>query len=258
MHINRLEFELQDLSALEEISEIVSHHLSALRMNGQICGREWPIYREDRVLKAIVLTPDVNSLAPRFRNSVVSKTLAQLAGRQTSFRQITIAKDSEGAAPCRCKKETGYILFTNYLSLGSPLRCLRCFLPVPLYTTPYPPSGEYHDIISWQSDYQSCDSLQMNCCTLEKAATKQISDIRSTLTRAGLRIREELAHKTKLPVFYYLYRGSGRSLSAERRRNCPSCGTPWLLSKPIHSLFHFKCDRCSLVSNMAWNVAKRT
>jgi len=45
-----------------------------------------------------------------------------------------------------------------------------------------------------------------------------------------------------------------RSLSAEMRRKCPGCRGPWLLKKPLHGKFDFRCDKCHLLSNIAWNI----
>jgi predicted nucleic acid-binding Zn ribbon protein len=58
----------------------------------------------------------------------------------------------------------------------------------------------------------------------------------------------------RLPVYYYLSKHFGRSDRAERRRKCPSCGKAWLRKEPLHRIFDFQCQRCRLLSNVAFDV----
>lgn len=165
-----------------------------------------------------------------------------------------LGEDAESLSACACASRSAYALFTNYLSLESPIRCMDCFRPVALYRMKPMDSGEFCELISWQSDYQSCDSLQMNCRVLESAATREISNIDSRLTKTGRAHCGALAASSGRPFYYYLYRGHGRSHRAERAPRCPGCGDEWHLPSRLHSLFDFKCDRCHLLSNVAFDV----
>ena len=94
----------------------------------------------------------------------------------------------------------------------------------------------------------------MNCQVGERFATNQISALNSALTKEGLEICHSISELTQKDVYYYLSKDKSRSLQSEKSRVCPSCQQQWLLAKEIHGLFDFKCSRCRLLSNIAWDV----
>jgi predicted nucleic acid-binding Zn ribbon protein len=222
-------------------------------MNGQVCSGEWGIARRDDLYEATVLLPEPGSLDEQHGNRYVRGALDALAQAHLAMPEIEIVgQDVDGLEVCPCATPSCYILYTDYLTLEPPLRCGECFGPVPLYRVPPTYDGEYSDVIRWQSDYQACDRLQMGCRTLERAATRQMSDLRSSLSRQGIEVCETITATSAVPTYYYLYRHTGRSLRQERRRRCPSCGGEWLLGERWHGLFDFRCDRCRLLSNISW------
>jgi predicted nucleic acid-binding Zn ribbon protein len=147
-----------------------------------------------------------------------------------------------------------FILYTNYLSLESPIRCGDCFGIFPLYRIPATKDDEYTDILTWESDYKACDTLQMNCSTGERFGISQLSRCDSSLSKRGIDICICIAVSTGIPAYYYLLKESGRNKRAELNRKCPSCGGEWLLHDSLHKLFDFKCDKCKLLSNIGWSV----
>lgn len=255
MYVHRVEFCGPAALPQEKIVDFANNYLAALRMNGQICGSEWPIYIQDDRCVASVLTPTHQSLDHQYHGKYVKEKVCEAKTQAIAISSSLIAKDYDSAEVCTCHNPSGYILFTTYLSLESPVRCFDCFLPVPLYHLPAMPSGDYHELICWQSDYQSCDRLQMNCRILEKATTRQLSDFTSELSKAGKENCSVLTLLSGKPVYYYLYRAHGRSAGSEKKRICPSCGQPWYRETRLHSLFHYKCDQCRLLSNFAWNLS---
>ncbi len=237
------------------VSDAVNRLLGSLRMNGQICGREWPIVQLPSACRATVLIPDRDALDTTYHNQYVLDAIRNLTNAGLGSPQIAIlGRDIDGDSICTCASPTAYILFTNYLSLEPPLKCADCFHSVPLYRIPRPPEDDYYPVIVWQSDYQACDSLQMNCTTLERAATLKLSRADSSLSRQGRDVCCIITEQTGKPVYYYLYRYGGRSRAQECKRRCPSCGGIWLLDTPWHDRFDFRCDTCRLLSNIAWNV----
>lgn len=103
-------------------------------------------------------------------------------------------------------------------------------------------------------NYQSCDALQMNCAAGEQFGKRQMSDPNSPLSRSGIAVCKEIERLTGRPTYYYLYRDGARSRPADARRSCPICKGQWLMQKPLHGKFDFKCSNCRLLSNIAWNV----
>jgi predicted nucleic acid-binding Zn ribbon protein len=252
MHVNRISFTEEQAGGEGQATDLIEATLATWRSNGQLCGREWPIFRSSGVHVAIALSPEADSLRTEFSGRYVTAALARMETRGIRVTVEHMGEDETSSPSCRCSSRTAYALFTSFVSLESPIRCMDCFLPVALYRLPVMESGEFHELISWQSDYQSCDSLQMNCHVLERAATREISNFSSTLATLGRSHCESLATLTDLPVYYYLYRGHGRSLRSELDRRCPCCDGEWHLPTRLHSLFDFKCDRCHLLSNVAF------
>lgn len=238
----------------EEAQKAASSILSALLHNGQICSRDYSLLTTPNGFSAFVLIPDKDALEAEHNNQWVERDIQQFiaAGGQRPVFTV-IGADVQSTGPCECTQFMDFILYTRYLTVEPPLRCARCFCPVPLYQVPPTYQDEYWDLRHWEADYQCCDTLQMHCTVLERAAMKEMSRLDSNLTRAGLEICRKISKATKQSVYYYLYRHDGRSLSSERKRLCPGCGGEWLLAEQWH-IFDFKCDSCHLVSNIANTV----
>ncbi len=258
MYVTRIDFKRTDLSSngreawIDEIQAV----LGAWRMNGQVCGREWHVLDEAGGYSTVLLCPERESLEARFNSSHAATAIARAEGVGLQLACQDLGEDADSASACSCHSPSSYALFTTYLSLESPVRCMDCWRPVPLYRLKPMASGEFHELITWQSDYQSCDGLQMNCRVLERATTREISHLASALTADGRTHCAALAAMAARPFYYYLYRGHGRSRRTELARLCPSCGGKWHLASPLHSLFDFKCDRCHLLSHVAFDVRK--
>jgi len=255
MFTTEIQFNLSAKADTDQATSLLSELLGLWRQSGQIYDGFWPMTRRGRKLLVHVSLPEECSLNSRFANKYVRSAHKRLRGIGLSEPTIRILGPELEATPaCSCRRRQSYILFTTYAHLGSSLHCGDCFSPVPLYRIP-PTDGEsYDDVLCWETDYKSCDSLQMNCSTGEKFGTREISRFDSSLSKRGRKICARIESSTKKPAYYYLYRGSGKSLARERVRTCPQCGGKWLLKKGMHKLFDFKCDKCRLVSNIAWNV----
>jgi predicted nucleic acid-binding Zn ribbon protein len=245
VYINRVSFKrTNSLAQGEELSTDAVHDvLGAWSRNGQVCGR-WRIVEEGNGYSTVVLSPERDSLGLGFNSIYVTAAIARFEVEGLQMAWEVLGEDAESSSACSCASPSGYALFTNYSSLESPIRCMGCFRPVALYRMKPMRNGEFHELISWQSDYQSCDSLQMNCRVLERAATREMSNIDSSLTKIGRAHCGTLAASSGRPFYYYLYRGRGRSHRAELARRCPGCGGEWHLASRLHSLFDFKCDLC--------------
>lgn len=98
------------------------------------------------------------------------------------------------------------------------------------------------------------DRLFLGTGAIEHYAHRQMSEWDSTLSKEGRELVTLLEKKTRQPVYYYLMKYYGKGDAAERRRRCPSCKGAWALEAPLHGILDFKCDRCRLVSNVAFDV----
>jgi len=236
------------------VSDLVNSLLGALHKNGQIYNREYRITLSGNTAQTTVLIPEPASLEKKLSNLYVERAMAELSRKGLVEFDVQIrGKDIDSIEICSCSKTKSFILFSNYISPESPLRCGDCFHPVPLYKIPHTDGEEFYNLICWQSDYNSCDALQMHCGTLELAATREMSRHDSSLTKQGINICYIITSATNIPTYYYLYRTGGRSKKQEKMRKCPSCNGDWLLDERLH-LFDFKCDKCRLLSNVSWDV----
>jgi predicted nucleic acid-binding Zn ribbon protein len=252
MQIVEVQFQAQLIDP--EIEELLDVLLGLWRQHGQVLGRELWFARQDLTYRMFLMLPRAGALDEKFNNQYARSTLAKIraAGWQGPTVQCLESADVEN---CTCNSSY-FILYTNFVALESCLRCGDCFKPLPLYIIPYQEStqqkGALHDrILSWQSNYQACDQLQMNCEVGERFGLGEMSRHDSKLSRQGRGICEDISLSLRRPTYYYLYRYRGRSISQEVDRTCPSCGGEWGLPERCHHRFDFQCDRCQLLSNIA-------
>lgn len=248
-----LTFKIQKRGVKRDQEFAVSCLIAALLRNGSLCGT--PTFARTRGGWT------VNGAAPD-RAAFQRKNLGKWGSQRLSeSRRMGVAGPhirifgpvAEVNATCPCLRPSGYILFTTFLTMGPPVLCLRCGGDVPIYRLPRDEHGELSDLISWESEYRACDTLQMLCEVGERFGTRQISDSSSSLTMAGKSVCKRLEEQTGLRAYYYLHRSGGRSALAEAERTCPGCGGSWRRKKPLHGLFDFKCDKCRLLSNISFD-----
>ncbi|MGY4677551.1 Zn-ribbon-containing protein [Pasteurella sp. P03HT] len=238
--------------------DLLNQIIDQWRYNGQIIGREIPIYlaeQEGQQGFAIrMICPEQYSLLPEFNNREVECALeaAQQGGLIFDGFHV-IADDLNSDQTSSTNTPSWQVLYTTYLQSCSPLHSGEDLAPIPLYKQLRSIPHLSMDLIKWQENWQACDQLQMNGTILEQPALAEISSINSTLTKHGRYLAQAIEQHTAIPTYYYLYRIGGKSLQAEQQRCCPNCHNAWRLEKALFDLFYFKCDDCRLVSNLSWH-----
>ncbi|QQF64947.1 Zn-ribbon-containing protein [Histophilus somni] len=245
-------------SPINNIAYLINQIIEQWRYNGQIIGREIPLFvadqNNDKGFALRVTCPEQQSLLPMFNNIQVNNALEQAKSAGIIFDSFQIvADDLNSDITSQGEETTWQVLYTTYLQSCSPLHSGDDLLPIPLYKQFKNIPHLSMDIIKWQENWQACDQLQMNGSILEQQALYEISDLNSHLTKHGYYLTKEIEKHTGIPTFYYLYRIGGTDLQSEQQRLCPNCQQKWLLDKPLFNLFHFKCDHCRLVSNLSWH-----
>ena len=224
------------------------------RGGGQTQGRIEPLYISDNKMVCLPFTLEKNSLDPKYNNFYVirqSKRLEEICNAKLVFRTVGKSyEDYEGA--CNCNIPDFYILITNYVSISSPITCGTCNNAVPLYRLPKYHDQSYMPILSWETNYISCDRLQMNCEVGERWALNQMQEIKSQLSKQGIKICKKVEELTSIPTYYYLH-NYRKFKDLEPLRPCPSCGKKWKLKKQLHREFDYKCDNCRLISTISKN-----
>jgi predicted nucleic acid-binding Zn ribbon protein len=240
----------------EEVLDKVQSYLAALLHNGQIVGDHPPMAKVSGGYLVTASLPETDALADRFANKWVRKRLRELTAVGVDRPKVTrLGTDPESRAPCSCRKRPFLILFTTFINAEPPLRCGACFGPIALYKVPATNEAENHqDLLWWQDTYQAMDWLFIGTGPGERFAHDQLSRFDSELSTDGRELAKELQRKVRVPVYYYLSKHFGRSDQAERKRTCPSCGKAWLRKEPLHRIFDFECQRCRLLSNVAFDV----
>lgn len=230
------------------------------RYNGQIIGREIPLFSAEQEqaegFGIRVICPEQHSLLAENNNALVDQALARLQNCGVILDSFHIVAQDWNGDETHEGEIPWQVLYTTHLQTCSPLHNGDNLAPVPLYKLLKNQPHLSLDLIKWQENWQACDQLQMNGSSLENQALAQISNIDSNLFKHGYALAKEVEQASQIPTYYYLYRVGGESLKAELARRCPSCGGDWRVEPPIAEIFHFKCDRCRLVSNLSWNYVE--
>lgn len=252
MYIQKIKVEIKTKAYKDEVFEEMSLLTHYYRNNGQSQGKIQSQYVAGNNIICLPFTLEKDSLDRKYNNFYVDRQYEKIEQLCAAKIQIkTVGKTSEAyKSACKCKKSDFYILITNYITIESPIFCGTCDEPVPLYRLPKYYDHGYAAILSWESDYISCDTLQMNCWVGERWASNQMEDLKSTLTKQGLKICETLENLTNTPVYYYLHNYS-KYKEDDLSRTCPGCNSNWGLQEQLHDRYDFKCDQCRLVSTLS-------
>lgn len=66
MYVVELQFECFDNTTIPAVDTAINGLMDALRYNGQVLGREFPIVMDDGVFKVRAVCPEEHSLHPKF------------------------------------------------------------------------------------------------------------------------------------------------------------------------------------------------
>jgi predicted nucleic acid-binding Zn ribbon protein len=254
MYIQEITIDIKTKADKNELMEEFRLLMSFYRDSGQTQGRIESQYFENNKIVCLPFTLEKNSLDKKFNNFYVNRQIEKIEKLCNSKLTLKTAGKSSDTykTPCNCLKSDFYILITNYVSIESPLTCGNCNKSVPLYRLPQYYDYGYMPILSWETNYISCDSLQMNCEVGERWALNQMQDITSQLSKKGLEICSKIEELTAVPTYYYLHNYK-KYKGDQLTRPCPSCNKKWDLKTPLHNHFDFKCDTCKIVSTLSPN-----
>jgi predicted nucleic acid-binding Zn ribbon protein len=236
----------EKISVQDFLDGELSWFLAALNKNGQLIDQHWNLVEETDALRLYCIAPDQDSLDSKYYNVYCQKHLSKLVNLSSRVPEYRLIGRTVGLSDsCTCTNPNYYILFTTFLAEYSPISCGDCNLPVPLYKLPViNEEKDYNAVLYWEETYQSCDTLFILSDTGERFGRRQISDINSSLSKLGIELCKEMALKAQKPFYYYLHKQNGR-----QEKVCPMCGHDWVLPSPLHKLYSYKCDHCSLVAD---------
>lgn len=254
MIVAELDYECFADTDLDSATAAINNVIEALRYNGQILGREFPLTFKDGIFTSRVMMPKTNALLSQFHSGAVREALQALNKVHLLAPKLKLRGQDLLSLPTSDDVTQPLVLYTHYLHTCSPLFGWLDFQPVPLYELPISDELRF-ELIKWQEDWQACDQTQNNGrLSIESACVAEISEPTSSLSQWSVTLREQLANALQRPVYLYLYRVGGQDYDTEQQRTCPSCQGSWLQPLPVHGIFDFVCQQCALVSNIAWDV----
>jgi predicted nucleic acid-binding Zn ribbon protein len=255
MYIQEISIEIKSKVNKDELIGAFVSLMASYLHNGQTQGPIESQYITGDKIVCLAYTLEKKSLDKKYNNFYVnsgSKKVEEFCDSKLIYKTVGKLYDS-GKASCTCRKSDFYILTTSYISIDSPLTCGTCSKSVPLYKLPIYHDYGYLPILNWETNYISCDRLQMNGEVGERWALNQMEEITSPLSRQGLAICKKINELTAVSTYYYLHNYSkfkGDKLS----RPCPGCNKKWGLKETLHNRYDFKCDRCKIVSELSPNA----
>jgi predicted nucleic acid-binding Zn ribbon protein len=255
MFIAQIQFEILRKHDVEKQSDTIFALLIDLSHEGRILDETLNVFQKTGKFFTIVKIPEKDAFKQIKKNKYICEGLNKLGEVGLSEPHFEIlGKDSEFSESCHCKTPSAFLLFTNFLSIQSPVKCFDCLYPIPLYRIKQTEPQQLRSALGWQNEYKACDLLQMHCGYSERFGISQLSKPTSGLSMLGLEICAEIKNLTNKNCYYYLYRANGKSLKQEKERKCPKCGGAWLLAEPFNGFIDFRCDRCHLLSNIAFSL----
>jgi predicted nucleic acid-binding Zn ribbon protein len=252
MYIQKVSIKVKSKVDIDEIAEDMDLMMNFYRGSGQKQGNLESQYVSKRKIITFPYTLKKNSLDNKFNNFYVNRQIEKIETKaKAKIKFKTVGKTYESYdGVCKCKKPTSYILITNYITIVSPIICGKCTQSVPLYRLPIYYDYGYMPILSWETNYSSCDSLQMNCEVGERWALKQMQNLNLQLSKQGMEICKKIEKSTNIPTYYYLY-NYNKYKNDDKNRPCPKCHQKWNLKKRLGKQFDFKCYKCRIISTLS-------
>jgi len=254
MYIQEISIEINTEIDKEELLYEFDWLMGSYRQNGQTQGDFHCKYINENKIVWLPYTLEKDSLNEKYNNFYVNsqiKKIEELCNSTILFKMVgKSCEDYE--SPCSCNTPEFYILITNYISISSPLKCGTCNKSVPLYRLPHYSDNGYYQVLSWMTNYISCDSLQMNCKVGERWALNQMQNVNSQLSKQGFKICRRIEELTGIPTYYYLH-NYRKVKGDESLKPCPICNGKWYLKKRMHNFYDFKCDKCKIISTISPN-----
>lgn len=230
--------------------------MSSLSRNGQITGGIDSPYVTDHEIIAYQTTLEMDSFDPKYNDDFVNAGIQILEEwcKATLHTEVVGRHIPDYREVCDCGDRNAYVLFTAYGNEGSLIDCGNCGQPVPIYQIDELTVADRGDIKSWGEEYAACDSLNMGCHVGEDWAIKQMSDLKSQLSKLGIDVCSRVTKRTGIPTYYYLFNYRNISPEKDKERKCPGCEGDWLQEEKWLGFYDFKCDHCRLLSTFTTNT----
>ena len=226
-----------------DITSAIWGYTGDLLRNGQIYQNDKVLIHNDNVFQAFFFMPELDSLDEKYCNEYVNGSFIRIKERCEIAVEV-LGRNTIVNPVCSCNDSSWYILYALKKDAFSPIVCGDCLKMIPTYKLPKMEiPAHIQSEIGWLADYYLIDQLWMYC-GFDRFTYRQMSDIKSTLSKSGREICSAYENAIGKPFYYFLYYHSN---SKKIWKTCPDCGGEWKLKDNIGNL-SFKCDICRLVS----------
>jgi predicted nucleic acid-binding Zn ribbon protein len=253
MYTHQLSIKVADAANIADAFSEFEFLLASYRSSGQILGTEFNAFIDNGNISSIVRTHEEDSLSSQYNNFYVklrTERLEELCSNKMMVERKGQLHDT--ATVCNCAKSDFYMLIADHSVVDSPVKCGTCFEVVPLYKLPAYYEHGFGPVLTWEANYQACDTLQINAEVGEEWATEQMSNPNSELSINGRSIAAGIEQNTGINTYYYLHNAKETTVEDELDSKCPACTNDWLLMQPLAGgIFPFKCDNCRLISTFS-------
>ncbi len=256
MYIHEISIEIKSNVNKGELCDEFDLLAAYYRGSGQTQGRVESQFIDKNKIVCLPYTLERNSLNKKYNNFYVNRQSKLIEELCVSKLKIKLVGKSHYnyRGTCKCIKSSFFILITNYTSIDSVITCGDCNKSIPLYKLPIYSDYGYMDVLRWESNYISCDRLQMNCEVGEKWAMNQMQKVDSALSNQGMKICEKITSLTNIPTYYYLYNYRNKRFE-KGNKHCPVCNSNWSVKRILLNTYDYKCDKCKIISNISPNSA---
>ena len=253
MYVARMTFRTRKHLSGAEKRDAVCSVLLALRDNGQVVGREYPLVETPATVQAYVNLADRDALAPRHWSAQTKAAHGAAADAGVRLTTHSLDQRLPDSTVCRCRKPSSLWLSTNWLRPTSPIICGRCKETVPLYRLRRrgADSRLLADLLAWQLDFNWFDCVWLWSGEGEMRALRQLSNPNSDLARFGRDLCAEIESLTGVPMFYNLFFSYEQEQRKAKENACPICGKPWLRERGFH--YEFECTPCRILNMVERN-----
>ena len=251
MKIANIEFFTNDYDGESEIDDFIKNFIDSLRMQGCVTDRPLSLLEKESSILVNCRIPEPTSLD----TININPWFKELKNINVTIICSILGEDMWSPDICECKKSDFYILSG---SRPIPILCGTCMNSIPLYKLPfiYEADASYYDIVSWNNENNAWGTIEFsNIDGIEKIAHHALCDIDSKHTQTALEICRKMKDKTDIDCYYdFENLRDTENIENEISKKCPKCKGDWILKERLNGEYDFKCNKCYLVSNFAYNV----
>ena len=141
-----LRFGAQERGEPDTQVDAIGSYVAALFRNGSLL-KNWLIAAEDHGWTVYAAAPARDAFKKANLNEFVQQRISNLKAAKVSLPCIRFLSTlPDTASDCRCPAPRAYYLFTTFLHVEPPVRCMECNSVVPLYRLPRPTKTGEHGV----------------------------------------------------------------------------------------------------------------